>query len=338
MNTANQRDTQRSHFIAALGIESAACTALAADASSRRYYRLGESASSRLLMEVEPGSPDLPVYIHVSNYLNAIGLSAPNVMVSDFSNGLALIEDFGMQTYTNALSEGYNERELYELATDALIRLHSTADRAIVLPAYDMQALMTEVELFLDWYVPQVGVSCSMSEFRSQFLDIWQGALESVAQRRDVLVLRDYHVDNLMSLPGRSGVAACGLLDFQDALIGSRAYDLMSLCQDARRDLSPGLEVHLMQRYLNALPDIDRTQFHADYWLLAAQRHTKVAGIFQRLAQRDGKRHYLQHQPRVIRLLRTALDRGEFTALSDLLNQYLAGWASSCNQHLLDQQ
>jgi aminoglycoside/choline kinase family phosphotransferase len=196
-----------------------------------------------------------------------------------------------------------------------------------------MQALMTEVRLFLDWYVPQAGLTYSMSEFRRQFVDVWQAALESVAQRRDVLVLRDYHVDNLMSLSGRSGVAACGLLDFQDALIGSRAYDLMSLCQDARRDLSPGLEAHLMQRYLNAVPDIDQAQFHADYWLLAAQRHTKVAGIFQRLAQRDGKRHYLQHQPRVIRLLRTALDRGEFTALSDLLNQHLVGWVRPGNKH-----
>jgi aminoglycoside/choline kinase family phosphotransferase len=325
----NQRELQRSNFIGARGLHAEQCIALAADASTRRYYRLDRAQPRQLLMEVEPDSPDLPVFIDVSRYLNAIGLSAPTVMHSDVHSGFALIEDFGMETYTNALNSGYNERELYELAVDALVKLHRSANRSIDLPPYDMSALMDEACLFVNWYVPQAGLLCSMATFRTQFVKFWQTALHSVAQRRDALVLRDYHVDNLMALPDRAGVAACGLLDFQDALIGSRAYDLMSLCQDARRDLSPGLEEHLLQRYFSAMPEIDTAQFLRDYWRLAAQRHTKVAGIFQRLAQRDGKRHYLKNQPRVIRRLRQALEQGALHELSELFKSSIIGWETA---------
>jgi len=327
MNSMDHRALQRSHFIASRGIAPNVCEALAIDASSRRYYRLGEVQPAQLLMEIEPGSPDLPVFIKVSRFLNSMGLSAPGVMHSDLNTGLALIEDFGKQTYTIALSQGGNEQQLYELAVDALIKLHSASQLPPDLPPYDMQPLMDEALLFSDWYAPRAGLYCSLARFRAEYIRIWQAGLQAVSQRRDVLVLRDYHVDNLMTIPGRSGVASCGLLDFQDALIGSRAYDLMSLCQDARRDLSPGLEEHLLQRYLQAMPQIDVAQFQSDYWILAAQRHAKVAGIFQRLAQRDGKAHYLKHHPRVLRRLRVALERAQFTELSDLLNNNLTGWA-----------
>ncbi|MES2050090.1 MAG: phosphotransferase [Pseudomonadota bacterium] len=325
-----QRDLERRHFIAGTGQATENCQALVADASTRRYFRLPEVRPAQLLMDVEPGSPDLSAFIAVSEYLNALGLSAPRVLRSSLANGLALIEDFGEQTYTQLLAKGDDETALYELAVDALVHLHRSQHAIIDLPAYDMAALTGEIELFQHWYVPTTGIQRDLTAFGLRFTGLWQDALASVAQRRETLVLRDYHVDNLMIIPNRTGIASCGLLDFQDALIGSRAYDLMSLCQDARRDLSYGLEEHLIARYLMAmatLPAFNPNQFLSDYWLLAAQRHTKVAGIFERLSQRDGKHTYLRHQPRVLRLLRQALKQAKLQDISELLEQQVPGWS-----------
>jgi len=325
------RATERARFIADTGLADCTCMALAADASTRRYFRLAGSSPAQLLMDVEPHSPDLPVFVQVSHYLNSIGLSAPRVLCSNQTSGLSLIEDFGTQTYTNLLNSGADETALYALAVDVLIRLHSvsvTEKAAVpVLPHYDLPALMSEVKLFSDWYAPNAGWLEDGDGFSGAFQQLWQQALCNVAHSTDTLVLRDFHVDNLMIISGRSGVAACGLLDFQDALIGSCAYDLVSLCQDARRDLSDGLEDVLIQRYLSAMPQLDSERFLAEYWLLAAQRHTKVAGIFQRLSQRDGKHQYLVHQPRVQRLLQRALQRAGLQAISELLEKNIAGWA-----------
>ncbi|PRC90932.1 aminoglycoside phosphotransferase family protein [Solimicrobium silvestre] len=318
------RDLERRRFISAAGIAPSPCIALAADASSRCYFRLPNAQPAQLLMDMEPDSPDLSAYILISHYLNNIGLSAPRVLRSNSATGLTLIDDFGTQTYTSALANGHDETTLYELAVDALVTLHSAQHVPHELPTYDMAALISEVELFLHWYLPELKQGAT--KFGQQFIQRWQEALSDVAQRRDALVLRDYHVDNLMIIPERIGTAACGLLDFQDALIGSRAYDLMSLCQDARRDLSDGLEQHLITRYLNAMPEINHPQFLSDYWLLAAQRHTKVAGIFERLARRDGKYQYLRHQPRVVRLLRQALEQANLQAITNLLDQHFPHW------------
>ncbi|MNG01611.1 Phosphotransferase enzyme family protein [compost metagenome] len=139
-------------------------------------------------------------------------------------------------------------------------------------------------------------------------------------------MLRDFHVDNLMLLDDRDGVAACGLLDFQDALHGAAAYDLMSLLEDARRDVPPALQDALLQRYLAHRPELDADAFMADYVALAAQRHAKVLGIFVRLARRDGKLGYLDHLPRVERLFREALERPALHPLRDFLDRHLASW------------
>lgn len=304
---------------------------LAADASPRRYFRHPKTPfGSCLLMVTEPNAPELEAYLQIATHLNEIGLSAPTVYLSDISSGLALIEDFGNGTFTSLLSAGMDEDVLYETGVDALVWLHQHPKALqIDLPAYDIAPLMQEVRLFADWFAPSMAPGRDLAAFSKTFDALWRDALAGVARRRETLVLRDYHVDNLMLLENRTGAARCGLLDFQDALIGSAAYDVISLTQDARRDISPELERSMLKRYLAAQPELGEDQFLKDYHLLAAQRHTKVAGIFHRLAQRDGKTHYLAHMPRVLRLLDKALQDAGLHDMRALIDRHLPGWNST---------
>lgn len=326
-STSGRRDRERCDFLRLSGFDPDRAEALPADASPRRYFRLAGSNPPRLAMDAEPGR-DFDAFLTVARHLTALGFSAPAIEAVDAARGLAVVEDFGSRTFTRALAEGVNERALYELAVDTLAALHETrASTAVDVPAYDEGPLLAEIRLFADWFAAHAG-GPSGKGFTDAFLGLWRDALADVATRRDALVLRDFHVDNLMIVPGRDGIAACGLLDFQDALIGSPAYDLVSLTQDARRDLSPGLETHLTSRYLAARPDIDRARFMAHYHLLGAQRHIKVAGIFLRLSRRDGKHAYLAHMPRVLLLLGRSLDAAGLGAIRDCLDKSLPGWAA----------
>ena len=329
------RDQQRHAFVRDLtGRDSRNWRALPGDASSRRYFRLPAAAPGPcLLMDVPPGSQDLARYVAIAAHLRGLGLSAPLVHGADPDRGLALIEDFGSDTYTNLLARGHDETALYELAIDTLVVLHGAeTGTRIDLPPYDLETLIREAMLFADWFAPVLPGYDRSGGFRSQYQTAWRAALTDAAARREVLVLRDYHVDNLMLLADRGGVRACGLLDFQDALIGSAAYDVMSLTQDARRDVSRTLESHLLERYFTGRRagrgEVDRADFLRCYHLLAAQRHAKVAGIFLRLSRRDGKHRYLAHVPRVLRLLRRALQGAGLDDLTRLLDRNLPGWAA----------
>jgi aminoglycoside/choline kinase family phosphotransferase len=300
---------------------------LPADASPRRYYRL--PGTGQLLMDMEPGAPDFAAFISISKHLNELGLSAPRVIEAELAQGYALIEDFGDSTFTRLLANGTDELQLYELAVDALIALHKNpAGTAIEIPAYDDTPLFDELRMFTRWYVPYCAPDVDVEQFEVKFLKLWQAALARVSAKREALVLRDYHVDNLMVLPARHGAARCGLLDFQDALLGSNAYDLVSLTQDARRDLAPGLEVHLIDRYLTARPSVNPDRFRHEVWLLGAHRHTKILGNFERLSKRDGKHSYLAHIPRVQNLLLRALNEAGLQEISALMNAELPNWAT----------
>lgn len=178
------------------------------------------------------------------------------------------------------------------------------------MPRYDLDKLLTEAALLTDWFMPAVGLEPDFAA-RAAYLSAWRDALQSAfANPQDlVLVLRDYHVDNLLLLPDREGTAACGLLDFQDAVAGPAAYDVVSLLEDARRDIDAGLAKRMIARYLAAFPHVDAAAFGTAYSVLGAQRHAKVIGIFTRLCARDGKPQYLRHVPRVWGLLHRALER-----------------------------
>lgn len=314
-------------LLAAHGHENARLTAFVSDASPRRYFRL--EGQGILLMEDPTDPVGFDAYLRLSAHLNELGLSAPRVIAASRPDGVALIEDFGDTTYTNCLSAGHDEGELYRLAVDVLLHLHHDARGASIdQPHYDLAQMLDELQIFADWFVPAVAPGSDPARFAPEWRALWQEALAPVGARHDTLIMRDFHVDNLMLLSGREGVARCGLLDFQDGLLGPCEYDLMSLLQDARRDLTPGLEEALLGRYLDNAPahlgtpaDIRRR-----YHLLAAQRHARILGVFVRLCQRDGKPRYLEWLPRVLRQFQTALVDAGLHDISAFLDARLPNW------------
>lgn len=322
--SAPDREQQRAVFMARAGFAQVQLIALPADASTRRYYRL--SGEGLLLMDSPPHSEPIGPFVQVARHLQGLGLSAPALQQIDEAAGLALIEDFGHDTYTRLLAGGYPEAALYQLAVDVLVALHRAPPSDCAVAPYDSRALGDECALFIDWYVPLLIGKDAALDLRESFLALFAEVCGDVGRRREALVLRDFHVDNLMLLEGREGVAACGLLDFQDALIGSAAYDLMSLLEDARRDVPEALRVMLLANYLMQRPQIDAPRFLEDYQRLAAQRHAKVLGVFVRLAGRDGKHAYLAHLPRTLALFVRALNAEACAPLRRWLNQHVPGW------------
>lgn len=291
---------------------------LSADASFRRYFRLTQGGQSLLLMDAPPETEDLQAYLKVDAYLLSIGLRAPEVFARDTKRGFAVIEDFGSQTYTWLLNNGAAAEPLYQLAVDVLVKLHREGrNKCLDVPRYDSGFYEDEVALFLDWYWPARTGSLASTEIRQSFFDIWKALLGCLRCEPECLVLRDYHVDNIMLLERASGVDSCGLLDFQDALLGSPAYDLMSLFQDARRDVSPSMSIRLLNYYLDKMGVREHESFFYDYRVLSAHRHLKVAGIFVRLCVRDGKVNYLDYLPRVLRMLELSLSCKEMKPLRE---------------------
>ncbi|MEQ8589619.1 MAG: phosphotransferase [Roseitalea porphyridii] len=314
-------------FLARHGLSDAELKPLPADASPRSYCRL--PGQGQLLMEDRTDPVGYAAFIRLARHLRRLGLSAPRVFGSDPAVGLALIEDFGTNTYGRLLARGHDEQALYELAVDTLVHLHSHADAADVsVPAYDRDLLLEEVSRFSHWFVPELAPRMDIADFDASFRAIWIDALKPIEAAPGTLVLRDFHVDNLMLLEDRPGVAACGLLDFQDGVTGAGEYDLASLLQDARRDLAPGLEQKMLDRYLDAAPSSCGTRdviLHR-YHLMAAQRHTRLMGQFIRLKNRDNKPGYLKFMPRVAAQMQAALDAAGLTDISGFLDASLPGW------------
>lgn len=286
---------------------------LAADASFRHYDRLTRLDESRVLMDAPPPMENVRPFLKVARHLEKLGYSAPHVYAADEENGFVLLEDFGDATYTRLLKKGEDERALYTLATDLLIDLHKLDEETAIpdgLPPYDDDALLREAMLFPDWFMPAAFGHETDKAAADEYALLWQEVFPLVQKMPKTIVLRDYHVDNLMILDGKTGLQACGLLDFQDALAGAVTYDIMSLLEDARRDIRPELFTEMQNRYISAMADKlpDTEAFLTSWAILAAQRHAKVLGIFVRLCVRDGKPVYLQHLPRLWRLIERALE------------------------------
>jgi N-acetylmuramate 1-kinase len=306
-------------FLDRAGWGGVAAVPLSGDASFRRYYRLGRNGNSAVLMDAPPPQEDTHPYVAVAALLRDLGFSAPEVFAADRDQGFLLLEDFGDDTYTRLLARGADEPSLYTLAIDTLVALQRAAApcAASELPPYDTERLLGEAGLLVDWYRPLARGP------REEYLALWRRVLTDAAASPPTLVLRDYHVDNLMLLPDRPGVKGCGLLDFQDAVTGPPSYDLVSLLEDARRDVPAPLRLVMTERYLAAFPALDRSAFLRSAAILAAQRNCKILGIFTRLWKRDGKRQYLAHIPRVWRLLEADLRHPALDPIARWLDRHL---------------
>ena len=293
-------------FLAGCGWAGARIEPLAGDASFRRYFRVHlDDGRQAVLMDAPPPHEDPRPFISVAEWLVSVGLSAPEILARDLDRGLLLLDDFGDARLRETLDlSPERERELYELATDLLVHLHQHPPMP-GLPVHGLTQWLTEVMLFPDWYCRALELNVDVESYRAAWTEVLQPIAEDGLG--PVTVLRDYHAENVMLVQGRDGVAHFGLLDFQDALAGHPAYDLASVLEDARRDVPPELERDMIDRYVAATGQC--AAFERAYWALAAQRNTRILGVFVRLWKRDGKPGYRSFQPRMWGLLERDLAR-----------------------------
>ncbi len=313
-------------FLAATDYRDAELHPLAGDASFRRYIRIGRPGKSAMLMDAPPDKENVRSYVAIADYLVKRGYSAPAVIARDLPAGLLLLEDLGDDLFTLVLKKDHaRETELYESAIDLLAEWHvghGFDPKALPLPAYDAQLLMPEACLLTDWFLPQALGRKAAADLRTEYVQLWKDVLAQALLSSDCWVHRDYHADNLIWLPDRDGVKRVGLLDFQDGVYGDPAYDMVSLLEDARRDVPPEIAEAMIERYL-ATTKADRTRFLAAYAILGAQRNSKIVGIFSRLAARDNKFGYLQFLPRVWRHLERDLAHPALASLKHWFDRHI---------------
>ena len=337
-------------FLTEAGFAEAKRRRMAGDASIRSYARLIRDETCFILMN-SPRRPDgAPIYggksysaavhlaedvkpfVAMAGGLHAHGLSAPAIHHTDLDNGFLITEDFGGTLFV----EGDPPQpipERYEAATDMLATLHREALPEVLplapdvdyrIPVFDTDALLVELGLMLEWYLPDRGVAPS-DDLRREFAAQWRELLATPAAAPRTWVLRDFHSPNLIWLGERTGIARVGLIDFQDAVLGPPAYDVVSLLQDARLDVPEALELVLLSRYIKARraadQSFDASAFAATYAIMSAQRNTRLLGTFARLNRRDGKPQYLRHQPRIWTYLSRSLAH---PALSSIKTWYAA--------------
>ncbi|CCE07158.1 conserved hypothetical protein [Bradyrhizobium sp. STM 3843] len=323
---------------------------MAGDASIRSYARLFKGERAFILMN-SPKRPDGPAiydgksysaavhlaedvrpFVAIAGSLRARGISAPRINDADLEHGFLITEDLGNDgVVAGAPPQPILER--YEAATDLLAKLHGEDTPGVLplapqvtytIPIFDIEAMLIEIGLMLEWYLPDRDVQPS-DDLRTAFMTMWRERLAEPLAAKRTWVLRDYHSPNLLWLASREGTARVGVIDFQDAMMGPAAYDLVSLLQDARVDVPEEIEQVLLARYIAAREAADESfdaqAFRADYAVMSAQRNTRLLGTFARLNRRDGKPHYLKHQPRIWTYLSRALAH---PALSPLRDWYAA--------------
>ncbi len=285
-------------FFAAAGWGDARIDPLAGDASFRRYFRIVDGARCAVLMDAPPPEEDPRPFIAIDEWLVSHGFAAPAILAQDLDQGLVLLEDLGDDRLREHVeADPADEQGVYVRAVDLLVDLHRLPPPDV--PPYDRAAYQREVALLTEWFCPAAGLAVD----EAAYIAAWDAVLPIVEQDSApvVAVLRDYHAENIMLLPDLTRSHGLGLLDFQDALAGHPAYDLVSLLQDARRDVPPALETAMLAHYraqVDVSPDFD-----AAYAVLGAQRNAKIIGIFTRLWKRDGKPRYLDFLPRMWGLL-----------------------------------
>ena len=349
---SSEREAERLEFLKAAGLAGAERHPLPGDASTRRYERLirPDGVSLMLMAQApaaesvvcEPGmTPDqrlaagwnatarlsagrIEAFAGVAGYLNSLGLSAPQILALDAPRGLAVLEDFGDGLFARVIEAGQDETPLYLGAIEALARLHQATPPPSLdahglswpLLDYDAVALQGGADLFIEW-LPKLEPRLNFdAAARAEWAEAWAPLVARGAAGASVLAHRDYHAENLIWLPDRDGAARIGMIDFQDAVRAHPSWDLHSLLQDARRDVSPDLEAQALEHYFTLRPEVDRDAFLADYAALAALNEARILGIFARLIARDGKPRYRAFMPRMWRQLEQNLKRPELAQVS----------------------
>ncbi|THH34628.1 aminoglycoside phosphotransferase [Aliishimia ponticola] len=292
-----ERDDLMHAFIIDAGCDAATKTMVAGDASNRKYFRLHREQTTVILMDAPPEKgEDVRPFIRITDWLRSQGLSAPEIYAADDENGFLLLEDLGPNLFARLLEAGRaDETELYETACDVLLAI--AQGDAPNLARYDAQTMAPLSALSVDWY--RSGVTGSETpDLSATLADMMRARLTVLDHAPRVLIQRDYHAENLIWLPDRDGPARVGLLDFQDAMLGHPAYDLVSILQDARRDVSPDVQASAYQHYIQR-SQMDTQEFSKAYYLSGLQRNLRIVGVFARLSLRDGKPSYVDLIPRV---------------------------------------
>ena len=346
---SSERAAQREAFLAAAGLADAERQALPGDASTRAYVRLVRSGRPSLMLMDSPPAAEgrtlpagatederiaagyaamarlsasrIDAFVASAGYLRARGLSAPAIIAFDTGLGFAILEDLGDGLFARLIEDGQDQRPLYAAAVEALVLLQNETPPPVLqadgaswpLLAYDDLALKTGADLFVQWLPkldPRVAIS---ADDAAEWDALWRPARLRAAAGATAFTHRDYHAENLLWLPQRSGVARVGMIDFQDCVLAHPSWDLHSLLQDARRDVPQQLEAAMLDHYFALRPDIERETFMADYAALAALNEARIIGIFSRLISRDGKPRYRAFLPRMWRHLMTNLQRDDLT-------------------------
>lgn len=319
----SDRNTLIRSFVDSTDWAKATLDPLAGDASNRRYLRITHPVTNgtAVLMDAPPDrGEDVRPFIRITEYLIGIGLSAPRILAQDTQAGFLLLEDLGDDLFAAVIPQRPElENRLYPTATDLLVALHAETPPEN-LQTYDPPLMADLAALAFDWYLP--ATAAPDPDARSRFHTAMLEALQCHAADFSVLIQRDYHAQNLLWLPDREGVARVGLLDFQDAMLGHPAYDLVSLLQDARRDVSPEIESAMIDRYIKATQSQPEC-FRAAYAVLGAQRNLRILGVFTRLCVRDGKAHYVDLIPRVWGLLQRDLAHPALSNVAAILSTVL---------------
>ncbi|MCG7493918.1 phosphotransferase [Thalassobius sp. Cn5-15] len=307
-------------FLAATDWANATRSQLAGDASNRRYERLHMGNNTAVLMDAPPDrGEDVRPFIQIARRLSTLGLSAPEILAEDIENGFLLLEDFGDALLARLVAEDPAAQiPLYTAATDVLITLHqSPAPKEI--EAFTPAVMTDLITPLWNWYM---GQGTAHRDLAHRFSILFLPILQQYANDTSVMILRDYHAENLIHLPDRSGAAQMGLLDFQDAKAGHRAYDLVSLLQDARRDVAPEIEAQIINHYLSET-GIERDSFTAAYATLGLQRNLRILGVLTRLCLHADKAHYVDFLPRVWGYVLRDLDHSALAPLAPFLFEHL---------------
>ena len=355
----SDRETLRLDFLRSAGLAEAARAPLPGDASTRRYERLTTPSGARLMlmdqppaMESQPCDPawtpqqrqargwnavarlsagKIEAFAAVATHLRALGLSAPEIIAVDPANGLAVIEDFGDDLFAQVIARGADEAPLYRAAIEAQVVLHEAPTPEVLsgpagewpLLTYDQTALQGGADLFVEW-LPRLLPTLS---FSPDAVAEWQAAWAPITAQGEaeasVMAHRDYHAENLIHLSGRTGAASVGLIDFQDAVRAHPSWDLHSLLQDARRDVSPALEAAMLDHYFSLRPQVDREGFMRAYAGLAALNEARILGIFARLIARDAKPRYGAFMPRMWAHLNANLQKPGLEAVARWMDRHV---------------